>query len=113
MAFRSTTPDEQRLLRELARVAGDTAAKWLETVRVREMNDGGMGSLALTYAELDEHDREFGKQLATVQFTDADGVEVVATLNGNRSGRPFELDVWKTDFSPLLRIPHEFRPTKE
>lgn len=47
----------------------------------------------------------FGGQVAEYQFTDADGVEVLASLNVDQDGRPFELDMWKTDFSPLIRIP--------
>jgi len=43
--------------------------------------------------------------VAEYQFTDADGVEVLISLNVDADGRPFELDVWKTDFSPLVRMP--------
>ena len=41
-------------------------------------------------------------------FTDEDGVKVIASLNVDSDGHLFELDIWKTDFSPLLRIPAEF-----
>ena len=40
-----------------------------------------MGSLQLMNDELGENSHDFSKKLAAVQFTDADGVEVVATLN--------------------------------
>ena len=43
--------------------------------------------------------------MAEIQFTDTDGVEVLASLNLDQDGKPFELDVWKTDFNALIRIP--------
>jgi hypothetical protein len=42
---------------------------------------------------------------ASVQLTDADGVEAVASLNAHENGIPFELGIWKADFSKLIRIP--------
>jgi hypothetical protein len=53
MEFRRPTNDEQRLLLELARIARiDNAERWLEGLMVREMQDGGMGSLELNNAGL-------------------------------------------------------------
>jgi hypothetical protein len=115
MAFRRPTPDELRLLKELARIAGmEAPEEWLGGLQVREMDDGGMGSL-----ELVSKDRPSGTAQnlvackAAVQFTDQDGVEVVASLNAGEDGVPFELDMWKTDFSPLVRIPDAFRRVAE
>jgi hypothetical protein len=42
-------------------------------------------------------------------MTSPDGVLVVATLNASVDGLPFELDIWKTDFTPLKRIPTSFQ----
>lgn len=115
MEFRRPTPDELRLLRELARVArlGSPEA-WLDALQVRGMDDGGMGSL-----EFMSMNRQRGRSrgvvvcAAAVQFTDEDGVEVIASLNASENGVPFELDIWKTDFSPLIRIPDVFRSVTE
>ena len=114
MGFRSPTVDESRLLRELARIARiEDPDSWVEELRVREMDDGGMGSLELET----EGSHGFGRAgllcRAAVQFADADGVEVIASLYSRADGEPFELDVWKTDFSKLLRIPHHFRRVEE
>ncbi len=115
---RAPTADEARLIGALARLAGLRLDDgWLERLGVREMSDGGMGSLRLDPPRADDPDRmfdgsrkgnggrKFGAAVAEIQFTDADGVEVLATLNVDADGEPFELDVWKTDFNPLIRIP--------
>jgi len=112
MEFRSPTSDEARLLRELATIAGlESVEAWVSTVRVRSLNDGGMGSIALQGQPVARRPRQRAIICrAAVQFTDEDGVEVIASLNADEDGVPFELDMWKTDFSPLIRIPKEFRP---
>jgi hypothetical protein len=76
------------------------------------MSDGGMGSLRLI-GKQSSGGREFGRQLAAVRFIDLDGTIVVATLCADKSGDPFELDLWKTDFSPLKRIPEAITPLDE
>jgi len=115
MEFRRPTADERRLLIELARVANiDDPEVWLDTLAVREMKDGGMGSLELAAAARSDA-RSTGRVVskASVQFLDEDGVQVIATLNAGEDGVPFELDVWKTDFSELKRIPAAFRRVQE
>lgn len=82
---------------------------WIETLRVMDMDDGGMGSLSFVVATSEPSPRRVTVCRAAVQFTDADGVEVIASLNAGEDGVPFELDVWKTDFSRLIRIPDQFR----
>jgi hypothetical protein len=110
MEFRRPTTAEQRLLLELAQIARiDDPGSWLDALKVREMKDGGMGSLELAGAVQNGARSGLVISKASVQFADEDGVQVVATLNADESGVPFELDVWKTDFSPLRRIPTDFR----
>ena len=115
MEFRRPTADERRLLLELARIAHiDDPESWLGALEVREMKDSGMGSLELAAAARSgAHSGGVVISKASVQFVDEDGVQVVATLNATEDGVPFELDVWKTDFSPLKRIPTAFRPIKD
>lgn len=73
------------------------------------MDDGGMGSLQLRPAGAgSEPDAALITRQVAVQFTDDDGVEVIASLNFRKDGLPFELDIWKTDYSPLIRIPDVF-----
>jgi hypothetical protein len=109
MAYREANSDELRLVRELLRIADyRDRDELLVRLRVEEMSDGGMGSLRLTLDGERNLAPSFVKQISAVQFIDTDGVAVIATLNGNERGEPFELDIWKTDFSRLLRISDEF-----
>jgi len=110
MGFRRPTIDESRLLRELAALAKcDNPDAWVETLRVREMDDSGMGSLEIECPSSPHADRKVTICRAAIQFTDADGVAVIASLNAREDGVPFELDMWKTDFTKLIRIPTQFR----
>lgn len=67
------------------------------------MNDGGMGSLLLL-PHGTKRDRQFGRQACDHQFKDADGVDVIATLNVDMNEELFELDMWKMDYSPVVRF---------
>ena len=111
MAFRRPTPDELLVLKALASIAGmERPDDWLLTLQVQEMDDGGMGSLELvSRGSPSRRGQESVTHKAAVQFTDEDGVEVIASLNASEDGIPFELDMWKTDFSPIIRIPGVFR----
>lgn len=71
---------------------------------VRPMQDGDMGSLA--FAPFD-HDRAFGSEAAECHFYDVDGIPVSVALNLDKEGHLFELDVWRVDFKPTARWPHE------
>lgn len=106
--FRTPTADELRLLGKLAAIAGLTGRDaWLAALRVRELHDGGMGSLELASQTRAARKRTVCRP--AVQFTDEDGIEVIASLYEGDDGAPFELDVWKTDFSRLICIGRELR----
>ena len=111
--LREPTDPERRLLALLAEQASDLEPGWHEGLLVSEMDDGGMGSLRLIArgASISEK-RRFGTKVAELQFTDADGVEVLVTLNVDTDGQPLELDIWKTDFSPLIKVPDDVRPLR-
>lgn len=73
-----------------------------DSIRVEDMNDGGMGSL------LFRRGASIAKfSVAEVFFSDEDGVLVSVTLNTTAEDQPVELDVWKVDFTPLKRWPVE------
>lgn len=109
MVFRKPSLDEKRLLRQLLRRAGRSDYEdLLRTVRVEPMKDGGMGSLRLMWGNECEESKDLGKELAVIEFHDDDGVLVVATLYANRNDEPFEVDMWKTDFTPVKTIPETF-----
>ncbi len=82
---------------------------WLETLEVQQMDDGGMGSLRLLTTAAPGTKRAFGRQASELVFEDVDGVKVIASLYLDSSEIPIELDLWKTDFSPLIRIPMNLR----
>lgn len=113
-AFAEPTTPQRRLLRALAKRWLGAPFDWVDSVKVRPMNDGGMGSLELLVPGAPK-ERVFGSRVAELEFKDADEVLVIASLNVDQAMLPFELDVWKTDFGPLIGIPDnlEERPHGE
>lgn len=110
MALRNATPDEMRLLSFLVHDAKGIAGSpsdLLAQMKVADMDDGGMGSLRLVPEGDDPNDSMFGKQVSACQFTDLDGVEVIASLNIDRKGHLYELDIWKTNYGTLIGIPKD------
>jgi len=79
-------------LLEIASIEAD-----VQNIKVSEMNDGGMGSLAIGE---DYDDRMFGREVAEYEFKDIDGVNISATLNLDTNNQLYEIDVWKVNFSP-------------
>ena len=75
----------------------------LELYRVREMLDGGMGSLRFVTATETRRVTTFG--IAQRWYTDVDGVPVSFALSLDDRGEPWEIDAWKVDFSALKRPP--------
>ena len=73
----------------------------LATALVEEMKDDGMGSLRFVGSS----GRKFGERVAEAEFQDEDGVTLSITINADQHGSLFEMDVWKVDFTPLLRLP--------
>jgi hypothetical protein len=79
---------------------------WENQLLVIPMNDGGMGSLKLLL-NIDETDvRQFGRQASETIFIDKDDVAVLVTLYLGKNEELFELDVWKTDFNPIISFPN-------
>jgi hypothetical protein len=103
--FSKPSARERRLLSLAAEHWEGHPAAWVDEVLVSPMSDGNMGSLRLRFPNARVERQRFGRQVAEFSFTDADGVEVLVSLNVDEHGVPFELDVWKTDFSPLLNVP--------
>ena len=73
------------------------------------MKDGGMGSLLLFPNGATSENRIFGGVASALDFDDEDGVQVSVTLNLDKNGALFEIDSWKVNFAPLIRVPDEFR----
>ena len=104
---RKLTPQEENLLSILVKQSSVVLpTDWKEGLLVRSMDDGGMGSLYLfPKGEIKKDGRRFGESASEFRFTDQDGVEVIASLYLDNSGDLFELDIWKTDFSKVKRLP--------
>lgn len=76
----------------------------LTSARVREMNDGAMGSLRFEGAG--NKSRRFGETISQAKFVDEDGVAASVAINLDQDGNLYELDIWKVDFSSLKRWPN-------
>ena len=101
---RNLRPDELELIEFLLAKApeGEVLARNVPRRLVEEMSDGGMGSIRFSSDQVDRH---YGKTIAEAEFDDRDGVLVSAALNVDQTGDLYELDMWKVDFSPLIRLP--------
>jgi hypothetical protein len=103
---RKPTEQEQRILDLLVKKSSIILPDdWKDHLLVRSMNDGEMGSLHLFRNGEIIEDRAMGAQVSEFQFTDLDGVEVIASLNVDENGELLELDIWKTDFGKLINLP--------
>lgn len=69
--------------------------------RVFDMSDEGMGSVRFVACD----DRIFGATAVEAAYFDVDGVLVSIAVNLDDQGGLYELDIWKTDFSPLKKYP--------
>lgn len=113
-SIRWTRPSDAalRLIRVLVAQAPELrlTPNWLDTLRVQAMSDGGMGSMKLATEDVFQSHRLIGRRVAEVQFADADGVAVIASLNVDRDEQLLELDLWKVDFSPVIQLPAALKP---
>jgi hypothetical protein len=107
MPLRNPSHAEYMLLRFLICEANlfEHAEEILGSLKVADMEDGGMGSLKLHSKSLEAFDVRFGKCVSACHFNDEDGVDIIASLNLDQHGNLYELDIWKTDFGKLIRIP--------
>jgi len=115
MVLRNPTPSELNLLKFLIDKADVSVIpkNWSMRLLVDEMDDGGMGSLQLFPEGIKNMNRKFGKQISDCQFTDEDGVEVIASLYIDQFGFLYELDIWKTNFEKLMHIPMDTKKLRK
>lgn len=101
---------EFRLLEQLIKTATIAVPpNWHDELLATPMNDDGMGSLTLYPKGVNEVPKRFmGACISEIMFKDKDGIEVIASLNTDNNGNLYELDIWKTDFSPLIELPTKF-----
>ncbi len=107
---RHLTKQEESILEKLISKSNiNISFNWKEDLLVSNLADGGMGSLSLYPPGVADKERKFGSQVSDCQFKDTDGVTVIASLYLDREGNMYELDMWKTDFSPFKEISTDFQ----
>ncbi|MCU1405357.1 MAG: hypothetical protein JWQ43_1660 [Glaciihabitans sp.] len=108
IVLRRLRPAERRIVTVMLDRAGHHPAipERLDRAWVYELDDGGMGSLRFVRPD---GAPGLGRYIGPADFVDADGVTVFVWLNFDKRGDLFELDVWKTDYQPLVTFPKSFR----
>ena len=102
IACRPLHEEERELIQALLQASSNEPKPNIDpNCCVMPMDDGGMGSIRFIYSD----SQPMEKAVNEAQYTDSDGVLVSISLNVDKSGRLFELDFWKVDFSPLKRYP--------
>ena len=114
MVSRKPSEREMHLIQTLAAAVCHLLVDpdWTERLLVEPLNDGGMGSLHLHMQGSDKPCRRFGRVGAELAFKDTDGVDVIASLYLDGDGAPFELDMWKVTYAPLIEIPEVLPPAR-
>ena len=112
MECRDFTVGESCIISFLLRAAKkdeDYISNFFAETQCSDMDDGGMGGLRFVPSGKTSSSciRKFGSEISSCHFTDADGILVSVALYVDQFGCPVELDVWKVDFSPLVRIPND------
>jgi hypothetical protein len=109
-SLRKISNQELRVLKVLVSRAKNLIleSNWQDHLLVESMDDGGMGSLKLVPSNASPY-RKFGGAVSNLEFDDADGVKVLVALNIDQNGHLYEIDIWKTDHSPLIRIPAKIK----
>lgn len=109
MAHRKASKQEFALIGFLIKKSGKGFPDdWQRDLLVEPMEDGGMGSLRLFRKDSSHENQTFGEQISEHQFKDDDGVDIIASLNVDQWGNLYELDMWKTDYSPIRSMPENF-----
>ena len=88
---RTLSQDEERLLEFLIQNATVSfPLNWKADLLVKPLNDGGMGSLLLLPSRDGNWAWSFIRETSSeYQFTDEDGIGVIASLNVDTEGRLF------------------------
>ncbi len=106
MELRKPTIEEKKLIEFLVQKSDEEIfQKDLDSLKVKSMDDGDMGSLKLVLDTVSQDNRIFGKAINEYSFDDEDGIKVITTLYLDKDGRLFELDMWKTNYEKVIKIP--------
>jgi hypothetical protein len=81
----------------------DLASSLSTLDRVRDLSDGGMGSIE--FFGVTGSLRRQARCVAEADYMDSDGIPVSIAVNVDQHGKLFELDIWKVDFGKLQSYP--------
>lgn len=103
---RKPTVQEFKLIEYLIEKASiNLSSNWKDKLIVQSMDDGRMGSLRLYPDGNILEKRIFGRCASEYQFDDVDGIIVIASLYVDNENELFELDIWKTNYESLKKLP--------
>ena len=87
-----------------AMLKDDDLVAFLSTApQVRDLHDGGMGSIEFVLE--DSRGPRQARCYAEADYMDSDGTPVNISVNIDQFGKLFELDIWKVDFGRLKTYP--------
>ena len=105
MEHRKPTEDEIKLLDILISKSNKHInIDWKSKILIKPLKDGNMVSFEIFPEGKIIYDRAFGNQISEFIFKDLDGVDVITSLNTDKNGNLYELDIWKVDYTPLKKI---------
>lgn len=106
---RKPTPDELRLIEYLAHKANYELSpdyrEHIYVVPIPPVYEGEFTPLEIRFDNAPDDMKMNGKPISDCLFYDSDNVLVTVYLLANDLGYLVELDFWKVDYSPILRIP--------
>jgi hypothetical protein len=107
LSRRKPTQQEIKLIEFLAAKGSiNLPFQWEDKLIVVPLEDGNMVSLSLFPMDLADRQQVYpAKFVSDYQFIDEDGVEVIISLYLDPMGNLYELNICKTDFSPLIKMP--------
>jgi hypothetical protein len=87
-----------------AMLKGDNLVASIPTdVQVRDLQDGGMGSIEFLFENVEGP--RHARRIAEADYMDSDGIPVSIGVNVDQYGKLFEIDIWKLDFGRLKTYP--------
>lgn len=100
--MRVLSPEERSLLLYLMAKASllPPDAEWVDQLRIEAIGPGRSSFKILRDAE-----RDYDQLASDVDFLDEDNVHVLASLFVDRRQTPYEVEIWKVDDTPLIRLP--------
>lgn len=98
---RALREEEKALVQHLITLIPGKEKTYEVPTAARELDDGGMGSITFDLAR----QRQYGRDLVQVKYTDTDDVDVIITLIADNEGDLYELELWKINFHGLKQYP--------